>query len=85
MHNPIQQVLQDSAILRSGLSGLTAFFLLLCTQLAAGASIAGRATNNSKNEKRTVEGLVGKFSFSNFQRIFSLTGADFPAPDVWAW
>jgi len=35
-------------------------------------------TINSKNEKRTVEGFVGKFNFSNFQRIVSLRAADFP-------
>jgi hypothetical protein len=37
-----------------------------------------RATINSKNEKLTVEGFVGKFNFSNFQRIVSLRAADFP-------
>ena len=45
MHNPIQQLLQDSAILRSGLSGLTALCLLLCAQLASDASMASSATN----------------------------------------
>jgi len=35
-------------------------------------------TINSKNEKLTVEGFVGKFNFSNFQRIVSLRAADFP-------
>jgi len=35
-------------------------------------------TINSKNEKRTVEDFVGKFNFSNFQRIVSLRAADFP-------
>ena len=35
-------------------------------------------TINSKNEKRIVEGFVGKFNFSNFQRIVSLRAADFP-------
>jgi hypothetical protein len=31
-----------------------------------------------QNEKLTVEGFVGKFNFSNFQRIVSLRAADFP-------
>lgn len=37
-----------------------------------------RATINSKNERLAVEGFVGKFNFSNFQRIVSLRAADFP-------
>jgi len=37
-----------------------------------------RATINSKNEKLKVGGFVGKFNFSNFQRIVSLRAADFP-------
>ena len=37
-----------------------------------------KATINSKNEKLAVEGFVGKFNFSNFQRIVSLRAADFP-------
>lgn len=155
MHNPIKQLPRNSATLLSGVTGLTTLCLLLCTQLAVGASIAGSATDvdgeplskvsiclteagsndkcdkvrwtdrngeyafkglksgidyivmvngdssvanrkfeqhanyawqprkhtvtiNAKNEKYTVEGFVGKFNFSNFQRIVSLTGADFP-------
>ena len=35
-------------------------------------------TTNSKNEKLAVERFVGKFNFSNFQRIVSLKAADFP-------
>ena len=35
-------------------------------------------TISRKNEKRTVEGFVGKFNFSNFQRIINLSAADFP-------
>ena len=37
-----------------------------------------RATINSKNEKLAVEDFVGKFNFSNFQRVVSLGAADFP-------
>ena len=36
------------------------------------------ATINSKNEKLAVGDFVGKFNFSNFQRIVSLSAADFP-------
>lgn len=36
------------------------------------------ATINSKSEKLAVEDFVGKFNFSNFQRIVSLSAADFP-------
>ena len=36
------------------------------------------ATINSKNEKRTVDDFIGKFNFSNYQRIVSLGAADFP-------
>lgn len=32
----------------------------------------------SRNEKIRVESFVGKFNFSNFQRIVNLTAADFP-------
>jgi hypothetical protein len=37
-----------------------------------------RVTINSKKDKRTVEDFVGKFNFSNFQRIVKLTATDFP-------
>ena len=37
-----------------------------------------RVTIKSKNEKYIVNGFVGKFNFSNFQRIVSLKAADFP-------
>lgn len=33
---------------------------------------------NAKNEKPNLGNFVGKFNFSNFQRIVSLTAADFP-------
>jgi hypothetical protein len=155
MRNPIQPLQQNSTTLPRAFTTLTALCLMLCAQLAAGASIAGSATDadgeplskvsicltqagssgkcdkvrwtdrngdyafkglksgfdyivtvngdssaanrkfeqhanyawlprkhtvtiNSKNEKHTVAGFVGKFNFSNFQRIVSLTGADFP-------
>ena len=32
----------------------------------------------SKKEKRTVDAFIGKFNFSNFQRVVNLTAADFP-------
>lgn len=35
-------------------------------------------TINRKNEKSTVAAFVGKFNFSNFQRIVNLSAADFP-------
>ncbi|MEH6517202.1 MAG: carboxypeptidase-like regulatory domain-containing protein [Halioglobus sp.] len=37
-----------------------------------------KAAINSKNEKLAVESFVGKFNFSNFQRIVSLKAKDFP-------
>ena len=35
-------------------------------------------TINAKNEKRTVDDFIGKFNFSNYQRIVSLGAVDFP-------
>lgn len=37
-----------------------------------------QATLVSRKEKLTVDDFVGKFNFSNFQRVVNLTAADFP-------